>query len=127
MRSLLSQFQTPTVTSQRHRFFRVCRFNRSPRRTDHPAYFEPATFSFAGPFRPSTNAILIQRLQLSMPKIGANGDYLQYGNCVVHVTENKHVLVSAPGYPTSIYILFTEAQSKSVSWGTTHRPPTGPT
>ena len=72
MRSLLSQFQTQTVVSQRRRFFRVWRFNWSPRRTHHPAYFRPATFTFASPFLPSTWAILIQQFQLSTPKIGAN-------------------------------------------------------
>src|ERR1017187_10654911 len=72
MRSLLSQFQAPTVASQRRRFFRVWRFNGSPRRTHHPAYFRPATFTFASPFLPSTGAILIQQFHLSTPKIGAN-------------------------------------------------------
>jgi hypothetical protein len=72
MRSLLSQFQAPTVTSQRRRFFRVWRFNRSPRRTHHPAYFRPATFTFASPFLPSTCVILLQDEKLSTPKVGAN-------------------------------------------------------
>jgi len=42
MRSLLSQFQTPTTPRRVSRFFRVWLLIRSPCRADHPAYFEPA-------------------------------------------------------------------------------------
>jgi hypothetical protein len=43
MRSLLSQYQTPTSPSQSRRFFRVWPSSESPRSTNHPAYFGLAT------------------------------------------------------------------------------------
>ena len=36
-----------------------------------PSLLRTGYFCFAGPFLPSTDVILIQRLQLSMPKVGA--------------------------------------------------------
>jgi hypothetical protein len=42
MRSLLSQFQTPTTPRRVSRFFRVWLLIRSPCRADHSAYFESA-------------------------------------------------------------------------------------
>jgi len=44
MRSLLSQFQTPTAPRRVSRFFRVWLPYRSPRRADHSAYFGLARF-----------------------------------------------------------------------------------
>jgi len=44
MRSLLSQFQTPTAPRRVSRFFRVWLPHRSPRRADHSAYFGVARF-----------------------------------------------------------------------------------
>ena len=44
MRSLLSQFQTPTAPRRVSRFFRVRLLFRSPRRADHSAYFGLASF-----------------------------------------------------------------------------------
>src|SRR2546426_7564920 len=46
MRSLLSQFQTPTAPRRVRRFFRVWSLFRLPCRTDHPAYFGLTKFSF---------------------------------------------------------------------------------
>ena len=37
-----------------------------------PAYFRPATFTFASPFLPSTCVILLQDEKLSTPKVGAH-------------------------------------------------------
>jgi len=44
MRSLLSQFQTPTAPRRTSRFFRVWLLVRSPCRADHSAYFGVARF-----------------------------------------------------------------------------------
>ena len=71
MRSLLSQFQTPTVPRRASRFFRVWLPSGLPRLADHSAYFGLATFYFRQPFQPSTGATLTFRLTLSMPAIGA--------------------------------------------------------
>jgi hypothetical protein len=58
MRSLLSQFQTPTAPRRVSRFFRVWWLVRLPFRADHPAYFGSATFYFRQPFQPSTHVNL---------------------------------------------------------------------
>ena len=58
MRSLLSQFQTPTAPRRVSRFFRVWLLVRLPFRADHPAYFGSATFYFRQPFQPSTRVNL---------------------------------------------------------------------
>src|SRR5712692_11494162 len=71
MRSLLSQFQTPTAPRRVSRFFRVWLPAGLPRPADHSAYFGLATFYFRQPFQPSTAATLTFRLTLSMPAIGA--------------------------------------------------------
>jgi hypothetical protein len=44
MRSLLSQFQTPTAPRRSSRFFRVWSLVRSPCRADHSAYFGVTRF-----------------------------------------------------------------------------------
>src|SRR5437868_1541296 len=44
MRSLLSQFQTPTAPRRNSRFFRVWLLFRLPCRADHSAYFGRASF-----------------------------------------------------------------------------------
>jgi len=58
MRSLLLQFQTPTVPRRVSRFFRVWLLSGLPRLADHPAYFGLAKFYFRLPFQPSTEANL---------------------------------------------------------------------
>src|SRR6266851_943913 len=58
MRSLLSQFQTPTAPRRVSRFFRVWSPTGLPRFADHSAYFGLATFYFRQPFQPSTGANL---------------------------------------------------------------------
>ena len=56
MRSLLSQFQTPTTPRRAVGFFGSgCSLGR-PSRTDHPAYFGLANVYFSQPFQPSTGA-----------------------------------------------------------------------
>ncbi len=56
MRSLLSQFQTPTTPRRAVGFFGSgCSLSR-PSRTDHPAYFGLANVYFGQPFQPSTGA-----------------------------------------------------------------------
>jgi ribonuclease HI len=54
MRSLLSQFQTPTVPRRASRFFRVWLPTGLPRLADHSVYFRLATFYFRQSFQPST-------------------------------------------------------------------------
>jgi hypothetical protein len=90
VRSLLSQFRTPTVISQRRRFFRVRPSCGSPRWTGSPSLLWPATFS-CQPFRPSTNAILIHRGQLSTPKVGAKCTLFSCGNLVVQFEQKRQV------------------------------------
>src|SRR5260370_19929750 len=71
MRSLLSQFQTPTVPRRISRFFRVWLPSESPRLANHSVYFGLATFYFRQSFQPSTDATLTSGLFMSMPAIGA--------------------------------------------------------
>jgi len=54
MRSLLSQFQTPTGPRRLGRFFRVWVLVRLPVRTNHSAYFGLAKFYLSQTFQPST-------------------------------------------------------------------------
>jgi len=54
MRSLLSQFQTPTVPRRASRFFRVWLPAGLPRLADRSVYFRLATFYFRQSFQPST-------------------------------------------------------------------------
>jgi hypothetical protein len=71
MRSLLSQFQTPTAPRRASRFFRVWLLVRLPFRADHSAYIGSATIYFRQPFQPSTLAKLTADSGLSMPLFGA--------------------------------------------------------
>jgi len=54
MRSLLSQFQTPTAPRRVSRFFRVWVLSELLRFADHSAYFGLAKFYLSQPFQPST-------------------------------------------------------------------------
>jgi hypothetical protein len=58
MRSLLSQFQTPTAPRRVSRFFRVRMLDRLTVRANHPAYFGSAKFYLSQTFQPSTGAKL---------------------------------------------------------------------
>ena len=69
MRSLLSQFQTPTTPRRAVGFFGSgCSLSR-PSRTDHPAYFGLANVYFSQPFQPSTGA------KVNTSLIIVNADY----------------------------------------------------
>ena len=69
MRSLLSQFQTPTTPRRAVGFFGSgCSLSR-PSRTDHPAYFGLANVYFGQPFQPSTGA------KVNTSLIIVNADY----------------------------------------------------
>ncbi len=48
----------PNCPSQSRRFFQVWWPSRSPRRTNHSAYFGLAKFYFGEPFQPSTEVTL---------------------------------------------------------------------
>ena len=59
MRSLLSQSQTPTASSQKSvGFFGFGCSSGCPFQANHPAYFGSATFYFRQSFQPSTRANL---------------------------------------------------------------------
>jgi hypothetical protein len=107
VRSLLSQFQTPTVISQRRRFFRVWPSCRSPRWTRSPSLLWPATFS-CQPFRPSTKAILIHQEELSTPKVGANADYFRVGISSSNSHKISRLLPLSNVCPQQIHMFFTE-------------------
>src|SRR6266851_5226091 len=94
MRSLLSQFQTPTVPRRASRFFRVWLPTGLPRLADHSAYFGLATFYFRQPFQPSTennlnsrprdvNAILAAILNICACYCGKQGRFSE--------SQQKHV------------------------------------
>src|SRR5689334_10921867 len=75
MRSLLSQFQTPTIPRRISRFFRVWLPSELPRLANHSVYFGLATFYFRQPFQPSTDATLTFEFRLSMPAFGATATF----------------------------------------------------
>jgi hypothetical protein len=108
VRSLLSQFRTPTVISQRRRFFRVRPSCGSPRWTASPSLLWPATFS-CQPFRPSTKAILIHREQLSTPKVGANALYFCVGICSSNSHKRGRLPPQSNARPQQIHMFFTES------------------
>src|SRR5437899_10773931 len=68
MRSLLSQFQTPTAPRRVSRFFRVWPPTGLPRFADHSVYFGLATFYFRQPFQPSMAANLNTYLTIVNPR-----------------------------------------------------------
>ncbi len=107
VRSPLSQFRTPTVISQRRRFFRVRPSCGSPRWTGSPSLLCPATFS-CQPFRPSTKAILIHHEELSTPKIGANALYLNVGIHSPNSHKIRKFLLWSNTRPQQIHTFFTE-------------------
>ena len=72
MRSLLSQFQTPTAPRRTSRFFRVWLLVRSPCRADHSAYFGLAKFYLGQPFQPSTGPNLEICLQIVNARFQCN-------------------------------------------------------
>jgi hypothetical protein len=107
VRSPLSQFRTPTVISQRRRFFRVRPSCGSPRWTASPSLLCPATLS-CQPFRPSTKAILIHRGELSTPKVGANAVYLRVGIHSPNSHKIRRLLLLSNARPQQIHMFFTE-------------------
>ena len=107
VRSPLSQFRTPTVISQRRRFFRVRPSCRSPRWTGSPSLLWSATLS-CQPFRPSTKAILIQRAELSTPKVGANALYFRVGIVPFKLHKIRSLRPQSNVSPKRIHTFFTE-------------------
>jgi hypothetical protein len=73
----------------------------------------------ASPFLPSTGTILIQQLQLSTPKVGANAHYFHVGIISFKSQEINSFLLSSKGYPQSIHMFFTESQIERCILGRT--------
>ena len=74
MRSLLSQFQTPTAPRRVSRFFRVWVLSKLLRLADHSAYFGLAKFYLSQPFQPSTF------VKLNSCFSDVNGSFTIYSN-----------------------------------------------
>jgi hypothetical protein len=71
MRSLLSQFQTPTEPRRTVGFFGSGRSCGSPHLSGSLSLHRTGQLCFDQPFRPSTVAILSQNTKMSTPNIGA--------------------------------------------------------